>query len=172
VDFVPASVSAVAQALARPATSSRGRRRLSVLNEPVGASTMLEPGAEVGAGRYVAPQNRLESVDNAQSPEPGTRDACSYNYPVADEHERRAVLSGDTDATAEALQVRAWQAMAPDDIARLVDDLSSLARQLALAGLRQRYPDASDVELVARLAVTTLGPELAHRIYPLLTDRA
>ena len=58
--------------------------------------------------------------------------------------------------------------MTPAQIARLVDDLASAARALALAGLRERYSAATELELVARLAEITLGPELAHRVYPSL----
>jgi hypothetical protein len=93
------------------------------------------------------------------------------NHGVRDQHERRAVLAGDTAAHAEALQVRAWRAMSPAQIARLVDDLSSAVRALALAGLRERHPAATEPELVARLAEITLGAELAHRAYPTLTRR-
>ena len=97
--------------------------------------------------------------------------AHSYNRHVPDEHLGRAVLAGDTSPEAEALQVRAWRAMTAAQIARLVDDLSSTARALSLAGLRERHPDADERELVARLAEITLGPELAHRVYPMLTGR-
>jgi hypothetical protein len=89
---------------------------------------------------------------------------------VAGADDRRAVLSSDTTAAAEAVQVRAWRAMAPADIARLVDELSSMTRALAIAGLRERYPDASEPELVARLAEITLGRELALRVYPFLAS--
>jgi hypothetical protein len=85
---------------------------------------------------------------------------------VHDDVQPRAVLTTDTSAEAEAVQVRAWRAMSPSDILRLVDDLSSTVRTLSLAGLRQRYPDASQPELMARLAEITLGPELARRVYP------
>ena len=97
--------------------------------------------------------------------------ADSYNRHVANGHERRGVLASDTSAEAEARQVRAWQAMSTAEIARLVDDLSSTARVLTLAGLRERHPAASEQELVARLAEITLGPELARRVYPILTRR-
>ena len=80
----------------------------------------------------------------------------------------RAILSSDTSAAAEAIQVRAWRSMAPADIARIVDELSSMTRALAMAGLRERYPEASEPELVARLAEVTLGRELACRVYPFL----
>jgi hypothetical protein len=84
------------------------------------------------------------------------------------EHYRRAVLTSDTSAEAEAVQVRAWQAMSPEELLRVVDDLSTTARALSLAGLRQRHPDAPEQELIARLAAITLGPDLARRVYPFL----
>ena len=37
---------------------------------------------------------------------------------------------------------------------------------MALAGLRQRHPGASESVIVARLALLTLGPSLARRAYP------
>ena len=37
---------------------------------------------------------------------------------------------------------------------------------MAWIGLRERFPRASDDELRVRLAVQTLGPELACRIHP------
>ena len=82
----------------------------------------------------------------------------------------RAILASDTSAEAEAIQVRAWRAMAPADIARIVDELSSMTRALAMAGLRERYPNASERELVARLAEITLGRDLACRVYPCLAS--
>ena len=54
--------------------------------------------------------------------------------------------------------------------ARLVAGAARTARALALAGLRQRHPDASESEIVARFALLTLGPALARRVYPHLLD--
>ena len=41
---------------------------------------------------------------------------------------------------------------------------------MALAGLRRRHPGASESEIVARFALLTLGPSLAHRVYPHFID--
>ncbi|NJN82221.1 MAG: hypothetical protein HC802_08040 [Caldilineaceae bacterium] len=38
-------------------------------------------------------------------------------------------------------------------------------RSLALAGLRQRHPNADEPELRRRLADLTLGPKLAAQVY-------
>jgi hypothetical protein len=40
------------------------------------------------------------------------------------------------------------------------------AHDLALAGVRARYPDAPPREQFLRLAIVTLGPDLARRVYP------
>lgn len=44
------------------------------------------------------------------------------------------------------------------------------ARMLALAGLRERYPDESPERLRRRLADLWLGPELAAKAYGPLPD--
>jgi hypothetical protein len=50
--------------------------------------------------------------------------------------------------------------------ADLITALNRAAREMALAGVRQRYPGASDREVFLRLAILTLGPELARQAYP------
>jgi hypothetical protein len=47
---------------------------------------------------------------------------------------------------------------------------SQLLRQLALAGLRRRYPAASPREHQLRLAELLLGSDLARRAYPAIAD--
>jgi hypothetical protein len=47
----------------------------------------------------------------------------------------------------------------------LVDQLNQTARQLALAGLRKRYPEAGPALLRHKLAELVLGRELAERVY-------
>ena len=78
----------------------------------------------------------------------------------------REPLTSDTSPEIEARQVRAWRAMSPAQKAQLISTLSRAARELALAGVRQRHPDASPREQFLRLAVVTLGPELARDAYP------
>jgi len=79
---------------------------------------------------------------------------------------RRAVLSRDTDLEAEERQVETWRKLSSIQIAALITGASRAARSLAIAGLRARHPDASDREIVVRLAALTLGRELARRAYP------
>jgi hypothetical protein len=77
-----------------------------------------------------------------------------------------AVLSDDTAPEIEAMQVEAWRAMTPGARLTLVSHASRSLRRLALAGLRARHPGATEIELVQRFAIQTLGPELAQRVYP------
>ncbi len=99
---------------------------------------------------------------------PARRMAEGYNSSMPDA--RRAVLSRDTSYEAEREQIRIWRSLDPVEIGRLVAGASRGIRMLALAGLRDRYPSASPAELVARLAVITLGPDLARRAYPELSS--
>lgn len=55
--------------------------------------------------------------------------------------------------------------------AALVTGLTSAAYTMAMAGVRQRHPEASPREQFLRLAIVTLGPDLASRAYPEIADR-
>lgn len=79
---------------------------------------------------------------------------------------RRALLSRDSDPEVEARQIEAWRRMSSIELAKVVAGASQAVRALALAGVRARYPQASERELVARLAAVTLGRDLARRVYP------
>jgi hypothetical protein len=73
-------------------------------------------------------------------------------------------LNLDTSPEVERLQVEAWRRMSSEDKAALVSGLSQAAFEMALAGVRERHPDASPREQLLHLAVITLGPELARSI--------
>ena len=75
-------------------------------------------------------------------------------------------LSLDTSPEIERLQVERWRQMSPAEKAALVSGLTQTAYDLALAGISLRHPDASPREQFLRLAVITLGPDLARRAYP------
>lgn len=47
----------------------------------------------------------------------------------------------------------------------MVAQLNASVRMLALAGLRSRFPKASETELRRRLAGLLLGEELARKVY-------
>ena len=72
----------------------------------------------------------------------------------------------DTDEETARRQVEAWRAMTPAEKLVLVRAMNEAVRQLALAGVRQRHPDASPREQFLRLAIVMLGADLARKAYP------
>lgn len=81
------------------------------------------------------------------------------------ESSSRRTLSRDTTPEAEAVQIEIYRRMSPGRKLALVEEANRTARALALAGLRQRYPDADGTELFRRLMDLTLGRELAAEVY-------
>ena len=79
---------------------------------------------------------------------------------------RTALLTSDTSLEAEREQVELWRRMSPLEKVRAVTEIGRAVQQLSLAGIRLRHPDASDQECMLRLAVLTLGRQLASRVYP------
>lgn len=76
------------------------------------------------------------------------------------------MLTADSSPDAEQVQVDLWRRMTARDKVRTVTSLTRTAQELALAGVRMRYPRASERECLLRLAVLNLGPHLAVRAYP------
>ncbi|MCI0657876.1 MAG: hypothetical protein L0170_12505 [Acidobacteria bacterium] len=60
--------------------------------------------------------------------------------------------------------------MSPIEKARTVAAISRSVQALSLAGIRLRYPEASERECFLHLAVLKLGRELACRAYPEAAD--
>jgi hypothetical protein len=56
--------------------------------------------------------------------------------------------------------------MSPVEKAAMVSGLTEAVYALARAGIRHRYPDATPREQFLRLAIVTLGPDLARKAYP------
>jgi hypothetical protein len=56
--------------------------------------------------------------------------------------------------------------MTPAEKAAVISGLTGAAFELARAGIRHRYPHASPREQFLRLAIVSLGPELARQAYP------
>jgi hypothetical protein len=75
-------------------------------------------------------------------------------------------LARDTSPEVERLQIDRWRAMSPAEKAALVSGLTAAVYDLAMAGVRRRYPEASPREHFLRLAIVTLGLDLARRAYP------
>lgn len=74
-------------------------------------------------------------------------------------------LSRDTSADAEEVQIEIYRRMPARQKLELVAEENRKAKELALAGLRQRHPDAGPEELFRRLMDLTLGEELAAEVY-------
>lgn len=72
----------------------------------------------------------------------------------------------DTSAEAERVMIDKLRAMSPADRLTLALSLSHSVRALALAGVRQRHPNASVREQLLRLAITIHGRDLAKLAYP------
>ena len=79
-------------------------------------------------------------------------------------------MNWDTTPEAEAILFKLWREAPAWRKLEIMEGLNRSARQLALMGLRQRFPDAFDEELRWRLAVITLGKELATRVYGSVPD--
>jgi hypothetical protein len=75
-------------------------------------------------------------------------------------------LSQDTSPEIERLQIEGWRRMTMEQKAAVVSGLTQAVVDLALAGIRQRHPDAPPREQLLRFALITLGPDLASRACP------
>ena len=71
----------------------------------------------------------------------------------------------DTTPDAWAKQFELYRRMSPAEKAAGVRAITLTVNTLALAGLRQQYPTASDAELMLRLAVRRLGEDMGARAY-------
>ena len=71
----------------------------------------------------------------------------------------------DTSGDAERVQIEILRSMPSWRKFQLWNDLNMAMRQVALAGLRERFPSATPQELRRRLATILLGPELATQAY-------
>jgi hypothetical protein len=63
----------------------------------------------------------------------------------------------DTHPKIEQMQIELWQQASPTRKMHMLAQLNASARLLALAGLRSRYPKATEIELRRRLADLILG---------------
>lgn len=75
------------------------------------------------------------------------------------------MLFSDTDPQAETVLVALLRQAAPARKLAMVGELNATVRTLAQAGLRQRFPNASNAELQRRLADLLLGVDLATQVY-------
>ena len=71
----------------------------------------------------------------------------------------------DTSAEAEAVQLEMFRQAPAWRKLQLLEQLNQSVKLLALSGLRNRRPDATEDELHRALADLILGQELAYRVY-------
>lgn len=76
-----------------------------------------------------------------------------------------SALFPDTHPKMEALQIQLWRQANPTRKMNMLAQLNASARLLALAGLRARYPQASESVLRFNLACLLLGEETAQKVY-------
>jgi hypothetical protein len=80
-------------------------------------------------------------------------------------------LFPDTHPEAEAVLIRLLREAPPWRKLEIVDQLTQSVKLLALAGLRQRFPQENDEHIRRRLADLLLGEEVALKVYgPLLQE--
>ena len=71
----------------------------------------------------------------------------------------------DTSARADEVQFELLRAMTPQKRGEIFTGLTLAVQDLAIAGLRLRYPDATDDELQLRLAAGRLGDDVVWRVW-------
>jgi hypothetical protein len=78
----------------------------------------------------------------------------------------------DTSATADEVQFAILRSMTPQQKAEIFTGLTLAVQELAMAGLREQFPDASEDELRLRLAARRLGNDLVRRIWGWAPDES
>lgn len=73
--------------------------------------------------------------------------------------------SRDTTERTDEKQFELLRAMAPQQRGEIFTALTFAVQDLAMAGLRLQYPDATDDELRLRLAARRLGDDVVRRIW-------
>jgi predicted component of type VI protein secretion system len=76
-----------------------------------------------------------------------------------------SALFPDTHPKMEALQIQLWRQASPTRKMTMLAELNKSAQLLALAGLRNQYPQAREAEIRRRLAGLLLGEECALKVY-------
>ena len=100
----------------------------------------------------------IDLVMELKMPPETTRLAANRRLPSWREMNR------DTSPEVEALLLKLWRETPVWRKLEMMESLNRAARQLALIGLRRRFPHASPAELRWRLAVMSLGEELTVRV--------
>ncbi len=74
-------------------------------------------------------------------------------------------LRDDTDPVVAAMILEKLRGMTPGERANMVRAMNRSCEALALAGIRQRHPDADAEEIRMRLGVLRIGPELMREVF-------
>jgi hypothetical protein len=74
-------------------------------------------------------------------------------------------IGSDTSSEVAGMQAALVAGFTPAERAGRVRDLTIGASMMAMAGLRSRYPQATEQELLLRLAALRLGADLVARVY-------
>src|SRR5262249_17045456 len=82
----------------------------------------------------------------------------------------RRPLSDDTSLEVEQLQIERLRGLTSEERLAIVSGLNRTVIELARAGIRRRHPQASLREQFLRLAIITLGPDLAREVYSDVAD--
>lgn len=73
------------------------------------------------------------------------------------------IIWPDTHPKIEQMLLDAYDQMTADELLGQVTQLTQAAQQMALAGMRDHFPEATEHELQLRLASLWYGPELVKR---------
>jgi hypothetical protein len=73
--------------------------------------------------------------------------------------------SSDTSLEAERWLIERYRAMTPAQKIHMFRELSRASQELALAGIRERHPDAGDDELRMRVASTRLPASIMSTVF-------
>lgn len=71
----------------------------------------------------------------------------------------------DTSEEIDRLQFARYREMSVDEKSQIVSELNEMVQRLAFAGMRERYPNATDDEIWLRLASLRLGRETVRKVY-------
>lgn len=77
-----------------------------------------------------------------------------------------SALYSDTDPRIEQMQIELIRRMPSWKKMSMVDGLNEAVKNLALTGIKQRYPTATPEQIHRMLADLMLGEELARKVYP------
>ncbi|MCZ6635225.1 MAG: winged helix-turn-helix domain-containing protein [bacterium] len=90
---------------------------------------------------------------------------AGYPDPDQDAPPGYRTQSSDTSYRVERMQIEAYRRMTPAEKMRRISDLCQASARIALAGIRQRYPQATERELQLRLAALRLGRETMVKVF-------